>query len=285
MQEEGIDVEGLTDTAVTLLSEWGLQVVGALVVLVAGWTVAKWVRRAVRRALDRSRVDNTLIPFLSSLAYYSVLVFVGVAVLNLFGIQTASLIAVLGAAGFAVGLAFQGTLSNFSSGIMLLVFRPFEVGDVVEVAGQSGTVAEIGIVSTRLDTTDNVRVTLPNSEVFGEVIKNYDAHDTRRVDLTVGISYDDDIGAAVETIRRVLREEDRVLEEPEPTVAVGSLGDSAVNLIVRPWCATDDYWSVRRDLIRQLKEQMEADGLSFPYPQRDVHVHGDDAGPTGGEGA
>ncbi len=285
MQEEGIDVEGLTDTAVTLLSEWGLQVVGALVVLLAGWTVAKWVRRVVRRALDRSRVDETLIPFLASLAYYSVLVFVGVAVLNLFGIQTASLIAVLGAAGFAVGLAFQGTLSNFSSGIMLLVFRPFEVGDVVEVAGQSGTVAEIGIVSTRLDTTDNVRVTLPNSEVFGEVIKNYDAHDTRRVDLTVGISYDDDIGAAVETIRRVLREEDRVLEEPEPTVAVGSLGDSAVNLIVRPWCATDDYWSVRRDLIRQLKEQMEADGLSFPYPQRDVHVHGDDAGPTGGEGA
>lgn len=285
MQEEGIDVQALTDSAVAHLSEWGLQVLGALVVLVAGWAAAKWVRRVVRRALGRSRVDNTLIPFLSSLAYYSVLVFVGVAVLSLFGIQTASLIAVLGAAGFAIGLAFQGTLSNFSSGIMLLVFRPFGVGDVVEVAGQSGTVAEIGIVSTHLDTTDNVRVILPNSRVFGEVIKNYHAHDTRRVDLTVGISYDDDIGAAVEAIRRVLSEDDRVLGVPEPTVAVDGLGDSAVSLIVRPWCATGDYWDLRRDLIRKLKEEMEADGLSFPYPQHDVHVHGEAGGPTGEEAA
>lgn len=281
---EDVDFQALTDTALLLLYEWGLQVLGALVVLVAGWMGAKWVRRTVRRALDRSKIDRTLVPFLATLAYYSVLVFVGVAVLNLFGIQTASLIAVLGAAGFAVGLAFQGTLSNFSAGIMLLVFRPFEVGDFVEVAGQSGDVAEIGIVSTRLDTTDNVRVILPNSEVIGQVIKNYHAHETRRVDMTVGISYDDDIGAAVETVRRVLSEEERVLEEPEPTVAVDSLGDSAVSLIVRPWCATDDYWPLRRDLTRQLKEEIEADGLSFPYPQRDVHVHdADGAGPAADE--
>lgn len=282
MQTEGFDLQALTDTAVAHVSEWGLQVLGALVVLVAGWAGAKWVRRTVRRALGRSKIDQTLVPFLSSLAYYSVLVFVGVAVLNLFGIQTASLIAVLGAAGFAVGLAFQGTLSNFSSGIMLLVFRPFEVGDFVEVAGQSGDVAEIGIVSTRLDTTDNVRVILPNSKVFGEVIKNYHAHDTRRVDLEVGISYDDDIGGALETVRRVLSEEDRVLEEPGPTVAVNSLGDSSVNLIARPWCATSDYWPLRRDLTRRLKEELEADGFELPYPQRDVHLHGD-AGPAGGE--
>lgn len=283
MQTEGLDVQALTDTAIALLSEWSLQVLGALVVLVAGWTGAKWVRRTVRRALGRSKIDETLVPFLSSLAYYSVLVFVGVAVLNLFGIQTASLIAVLGAAGFAVGLAFQGTLSNFSSGVMLLVFRPFEVGDVVEVAGQSGTVAEIGIVSTRLDTPDNVRITLPNSKVFGEVIKNYHAHDTRRVDLEVGISYDDDIGGALETVRRVLSEEDRVLGEPEPTVAVNSLGDSSVNLIARPWCATSDYWPLRRDLTRRLKEELEADGFELPYPQRDVHLHGGAAGPAAGE--
>lgn len=284
MQTEGIDIEGLTETAVGMLSEWGLQVLGAVAVLVLGWTGAKWIRRSVRRALGRSGIDDTLVPFLSSLTYYTVLVFVGVAVLNLFGIQTASIIAVLGAAGFAVGLAFQGTLSNFSSGVMLLIFRPFAVGDFVEVAGESGEVAEIGVFATRLDTTDNVRITVPNSKVFGNVIKNYDDRDTRRVDLEVGISYDDDIGGALETVRRVLSEDDRVLEEPEPTVAVGSLGDSSVNLLARPWCATADYWPLRRELTRRLKEGLEADGYELPYPQRDVHLHGGDgAGPAGGE--
>lgn len=276
MQPDNFDVQALVDSAVPLLTSWGLQLLGAVALLVAGWTAARWVRRAARRSLERSRVDATLVPFLSSLAYYSVLVFVGLAVLNLFGIQTASMIAVLGAAGFAVGLAFQGSLSNFSSGIMLLVFRPFGVGDFVEVAGETGTVTEIGIFSTRLDTTDNVRITVPNSKVFGEVIKNYDANDTRRVDLVVGIDYDDDIGGAMETVRRVLSEDDRVLDEPEPVVAVNSLGDSSVNLIVRPWCATGDYWPLRRDLTRRLKEEVEADGFSFPYPQRDVHLHGSD---------
>lgn len=276
MQPDNFDVQALVDSAVPLLTSWGLQLLGAVALLVAGWTAARWVRRAARRSLERSRVDATLVPFLSSLAYYSVLVFVGLAVLNLFGIQTASMIAVLGAAGFAVGLAFQGSLSNFSSGVMLLVFRPFGVGDFVEVAGETGTVTEIGIFSTRLDTTDNVRITVPNSKVFGEVIKNYDANDTRRVDLVVGIDYDDDIGGAMETVRRVLSEDDRVLDEPEPVVAVNSLGDSSVNLIVRPWCATGDYWPLRRDLTRRLKEEVEADGFSFPYPQRDVHLHGSD---------
>lgn len=282
MQPQDIDVRTLTDEAVLLLSEWGLQVLGALVLLVVGWTGARWVRRAVRRALGRTRVDETLVPFLSSVAYYAVLVFVGVAVLNLFGIQTASIIAVLGAAGFAVGLAFQGTLSNFSSGVMLLIFRPFVVGDFVEVSDQAGTVAEIGVFATRLDTPDNVRITVPNSEVFGNVIKNYHANPTRRVDLEVGIGYDDDIGGALETARRVLAEDDRVLESPEPTLAVDSLGDSSVTLIVRPWCETGDYWPLRRELTRRLKERLERDGFSIPYPQRDVHVHG---GAADGEGA
>lgn len=280
MQPEQIDVRALTDEAVLLLSEWGLQVLGALVVLVAGWTGARWIRRATRRALGRAGMDETLVPFLSSLAYYAVLVFVGVAVLNLFGVQTASIIAVLGAAGFAVGLAFQGTLSNFSSGVMLLIFRPFAVGDFVEVSGEAGTVAEIGVFATRVDTPDNVRVTVPNSEVFGNVIKNYHANPTRRVDLEIGIGYDDDIGGALETARRVLSADDRVLETPEPTVAVDTLGDSSVGLIVRPWCGTGDYWPLRRELTRSLKEQLEADGYSIPYPQRDVHVHGEDGAGT-----
>jgi len=280
MQTDGIDPTALTDAAVSLVSEWGLQVLGGFALLAVGWGAARWIRRVVRRALGRSAVDDTLVPFLSSLVYYAVLAFVGVAVLNLFGVQTASLIAVLGAAGFAVGLAFQGTLSNFSSGVMLLVFRPFGVGDHVEVAGESGTVAEIGVFATHLDTPDNVRIVVPNSEVFGSVVKNYHAHDRRRVDLVVGIDYGDDIGGAIETIRRVLAEHEGVLDEPEPVVEVDSLGDSAVNLVVRPWCATADYWSVRRGLTRRLKEAVEADGFSFPYPQRDVHLFraGDGAG-------
>lgn len=262
----------LIGQVVDVVSTWGLQVVGAIAVLVVGWIVARGVRSSVRRALDRSRVDETLVPFLTSATYWAVLVFVGVAVLNLFGIETTSFVAVLGAAGFAVGLAFQGTLSNFSAGVMLLLFRPFHVGDFVEAAGASGEVVEIGLFSTKLHTTDNVRVILPNSSVFGNLIRNFTANDERRVDLTVGIDYGDDIGGAMETIGRVLDAEERVLEEPAPVIGVAELGDSAVSLMVRPWCRTEDYWSLRRDLTRALKEALEADGYSLPFPQRDVHL-------------
>lgn len=273
MQSDSLDPQGLLSSAMDVLSQWGLQVVGALVLLAVGWMGAKWVRRTVRKALKRSDIDDTLVPFLSSLIYYAVLAFVGVAVLNLFGIQTASLIAVLGAAGFAVGLALQGTLAHFAAGVMLLIFRPFTVGQYVEAGGESGTVEEIGIFFTRLNTPENVQVTIPNGQVFGDVVKNYNANDTRRVDLVMGIGYDDDIGAAMDTIWRVLNEEERVLEEPEPKVAVHELGGSSVNIVVRPWCDTSDYWSVRWDLTRELKEQLEADGFDIPYPQRDVHLH------------
>jgi small conductance mechanosensitive channel len=266
----------MTMTEITdLVTLYGVRVAGAVAVLVAGWLGAKWVRRITRRALDRSGLDRALVPFLSSLVYYGLLVFVGLAVLNLFGIQTASFIAVLGAAGFAVGLSLQGTLSNFASGVMLLVFRPFSVGDVVDTGGAKGTVKEIGILTTKLDTPDNVRILVPNSKVFGNLIENYTAHDTRRLDLEVGISYDDDVGTALEACERMLADEGRVLEEPAPLVAVAGLGDSSVNLMVRPWCRTDDYWPLKRDLTRRLKEELEAAGCELPYPQRDVHLHGE----------
>ncbi|MGI9591634.1 MAG: mechanosensitive ion channel family protein [Myxococcota bacterium] len=196
-----------------------------------------------------------------------------IAVLNLFGIQTASVIAVLGAAGLAVGLAMQGTLSNFAAGVMLLIFRPFKLGDWVEVAGTAGSVQEIGIFTTVLHTGNNRRIIIPNSSVYGDTITNYSANETRRIDLVIGIGYDDDIGQAVDTIGRVLSAETRVLKEPEPQIAVSELGDSSVNLVVRPWCASSDYWSTRFDLTRELKEQLEAAGCSIPYPQRDVHLH------------
>ena len=265
--------EDLVQTIVELTSAWGLRVIGAIALLIIGRIVCGAIRRATRRALERSSVDESLVPFLSSLVYYLALAVVVIAVLNLFGIQTASVIAVFAAAGLAIGLAMQGTLSNFAAGVMLLIFRPFKIGDFVEVAGTAGSVQEIGIFSSVLHTPDNVKITVPNSAIYGDTVKNYSANDTRRNDLVIGISYDDDIARAVETIRKVLSGDSRVLDDPEPVVAVAELGDSSVNLVVRPWCAGSDYWPLRFDLTRRLKEELEAAGCSIPYPQRDVHLH------------
>ena len=258
-----------------MVTVWGLRVVGAIGVLVLGWTAAGLIRRSVRRVLRRSGVDPTLVPFLGSLAYYFALAVVVIAVLNLFGLPTTSLVAVLGAAGLAVGLALQGTLSNFASGVMLLVFRPFGVGDFVEAGGAEGRVEAIGLFSTTIKSGDNVQFTVPNSQIYGETIQNYDGYDTRRVDLVMGISYDDDIGHAIETIRGVVEADERVLADPAPQIAVAELGASSVDLVVRPWCASADYWAVRFDLTRRLKEELESAGCSFPYPQHDVHLVGE----------
>jgi small conductance mechanosensitive channel len=268
-------VEELTQDVMTLLSTWGLQVVGAIAVLIVGRWAAGMVRRAVVRALERANTDATLIPFVSGLVYYVVIAVTVIAVLGLFGIETTSLVAVLGAAGLAVGLALQGTLSNFSAGVMLLLFRPFRKGDFIEAAGSAGAVAEIGIFSTILNTPDNVRITVPNSAIFGGTIKNYSANDTRRNDLVLGISYGDDIGRAVEVVKQVLDADSRVLADPAPVIAVSELADSSVNLVVRPWCSKEDYWALRFDLTRRLKEEVEAAGCSIPFPQRDVHVFKD----------
>ena len=203
-------MEELTQDVMTLLSTWGLQVIGAIAVLFIGRWIAGMVRRGIARALERSGSDATLIPFASGLAYYVVIAITVIAVLGLFGIETTSLVAVLGAAGLAVGLALQGTLSNFSAGVMLLVFRPFRKGDYVEAAGTAGSVHEIGIFSTILNTPDNVRITVPNSGIFGGIIKNYSANETRRNDLVLGISYGDDIGRAVEVVRNALAADPRV---------------------------------------------------------------------------
>jgi small conductance mechanosensitive channel len=174
---------------------------------------------------------------------------------------------------FAVGLALQGTLSNFASGVMLLVFRPFNVGDYIDAGGTAGTVKAIGLFSTTLDTPDNVRIVVPNSAVYGNTIKNYAANANRRNDMVVGVSYNDDLGLAVSTIERILKEDGRVLAEPSPVVAVSELGDSSVNIVVRPWCTKEDYWGLRFDLMRTFKERLEAAGCSIPYPQQDVHMY------------
>jgi len=266
------NAQSIIDGAVVFLSSYGLKVVGAVVVLIVGRMVAGLIRRGVRKGLERAEIDPTLVPFLSKGAYYLALTVVLIAVLNLFGVQTASLVAVLGAAGLAVGLALQGTLSNFAAGVMLLIFRPFRIDDFIDAAGTTGTVVEIGIFATTLKSPDNIMIILPNSQVYGAMIKNFNGFDTRRVDMVMGISYDDDIQVAIDTIASIVADDARVLPEPEVKIAVANLGDSAVDIVVRPWCKSEDYWGLRFDLNRRLKESLEAAGCSIPYPQRDVHL-------------
>lgn len=261
------------NSLIPLVTQWGLKVVGAIAVLVIGRMVAGMIRSSVRKAMTKADVEVTLIPFVASLVYYTVLAVVVIAVLSLFGIQTTSLVAVLGAAGLAVGLALQGTLSNFAAGVMLLIFRPFKVGDFVEIGGTAGSVVSVAIFSTIMKTPDNVMITVPNSQVWGNEIKNYNGFDTRRIDLVMGISYDDDIQVAMDTIAKIVAADERVLADPGPQIAVAELADSSVNIIVRPWCSGSDYWPLRFDLTRRLKEGLEAAGCSIPYPQQDVYMH------------
>ena len=264
----GIESSFLTSA----VSAWGLRAAGALVVFVVGRLVAGGVRRSVRRGLTRSETDPTLVPFLSGLAYYGLLTAVVIAVLALLGVQTTSLVAVLGAATLAVGFALQGTLSNFAAGVMLLVFRPFGKRDFIDAAGVSGTVDDIGIFSTTLNTPDNVRVVVPNAGISGSVIKNFSANELRRNDIVIGVAYDDDLNTAVDVIHRVLDEDGRVLDEPASVVAVGGLGESSVDLLVRPWCKGADYWALRADVLTRCKVALETAGCSIPFPQRDVRL-------------
>ncbi len=267
-----LDINALLSELGPVALGWGLDILGAIVLLVVGRWIAGRLRSLTRRTAERARLDPTLSGFVGMGVYWLVLVFVIVAILGVFGIPTASMVAILGAAGLAVGLAFQGTFSNFASGVMLLLFRPISVGDFVEVGGSKGTVRSIGIFSTAMDTPDNVRVVVPNSGIFGETIQNYSVNENRRIDLVVGVGYDDDLQLAKDTILRVLKEEARVLAEPEPVVAVSEMAGSSVNFVVRPWVEAPNYWAARWDLTRALKEELEAAGLSIPYPQRDLHL-------------
>lgn len=267
------DAQQIVDQVVSLITTYGLDVIGAIIILIVGWIVSGWVYRAVNKGLSRiEKFDVTLRGFFASFAKYLVLIFTGLAVLSQFGIQTASLIAVLGAAGLAIGLALQGTLSNVAAGVMLLLFRPFKVGDYVEAGGHAGTIKAISLFVTEMATPDNVQILIPNGAVWGSSVMNYSFHPQRRVDFLIGIGYGDDIGRAMTAVRAVIDADNRALNDPEPMVVVGELGDSSVNLIVRVWCNAADYWAVKFDMTKAIKERLDADGIEIPFPQRVVHM-------------
>ena len=267
------NADNATDQVIQAVSTYGLNVVGAIAILIIGYIAAGWAARLTGNALAKSaKVDETIRHFLASLVRYAVIVFTVLAVLSQFGVETTSFIAVLGAAGLAIGLAFQGTLSNIAAGVMLLLFRPFKVGQFIDAAGVAGTVESITLFMTELNTPDNVHVIIPNAQLWGTAVRNFSHNATRRVDIDVGIGYGDDIGKALQVLKDLVSGDGRVNADPEPLVVVTGLGDSAVNLQVRVWCAASDTWPLKFDLTRQVKEALDGAGITIPFPQRTVHM-------------
>ena len=265
-------MEAWVEEFVEAATAWGPMVIGALAVLIIGWWVAKAITGLVRRALGRASVDSTLVGFLCNILYIGLMALVVISALGQLGVNTTSFAAIIAAAGLAVGLALQGSLGNFASGVMLIAFRPFKAGDFVEVAGEAGIVEEIQVFATRIRSGDNKEITIPNGQIMDSNIVNYSAKETRRVDLVFGIGYDDDIAKAKTVLARILESDERVLTDPEPTIGLVELADSSVNFVVRPWVRTGDYWTVYFDLNERVKLEFDREGISIPYPQRDVHL-------------
>jgi small conductance mechanosensitive channel len=267
------DAEATMQTITELATVYAIDVVGALAILIIGWIVAGWAGGKTRSLLMKSsNVDDTLAPFLSNVVRYTILALVVVAVLAQFGIQTASIIAVLGTVGLAVGLALQGTLSHFAAGVVLLILRPFRIGETIDDGGTVGNVQEIGLFATILKTADGLFVYIPNGQLLNASIKNFSRNPTRRVDVVVGIAYGDDVEKGLSIAKAVLEAESRALKDPAPESMVVGLGDNSVNINMRCWINGGDYFPVVADLQKAIKQRYDAEGISIPFPQRDVHI-------------
>lgn len=267
------DFSNLLAKVYELLTVYGLRVIGAIVIFIVGRWVAKVVAKLIRRVMTKSKTDETLVSFVANLSYIALLAFVIIAALNRLGIQTASFIAVLGAAGLAIGLALQGSLGNFAAGVLMIIFKPFKVGDFIDAAGVAGVVEEIQIFTTQLRTPDNKTIIIPNAKLTADNIVNFNVKGTRRVDFVFGIGYDDDIDKARGIIKEIIDQDERVLKDQESVIVVSELGDSSVNFTVRAWTTSGDYWSFYFDTMEKVKKQFDAQGISIPYPQRDIHVY------------
>lgn len=265
------------ESMVVKLQEWvvlyGLRVIAAILILVLGSLAAKGIRSLIRRLLERAKIDAMLLSFFSSLSYAGIMAFVIIAALDQLGVQTVSFVAVLGAAGLAIGLALQGSLSNFASGVLIVIFKPFKVGDFIEGGGVAGVVEEIGIFTTEMRSPDNKKIIVPNAKITSDHIINFTAKETRRVDIVAGVSYRDDLDKVKAVLADILAGDERILPDPAPTIGVLALSDSSVNFAVRFWVKTADYWPVFFATQEGIKKRFDADGITIPFPQRDVHLY------------
>jgi len=269
----GFDWNQLLDLLQTKGIDFGINLIIALAIFYFGKMFISLAVRGLRNVMRRQEVDKTLETFVSNLVRMVLLVVVVIAAIGQLGIETTSFIAIFGAAGLAVGLALQGSLSNFAAGVLIVLFRPYRVGDFVEAAGISGSVEKVQILTTILKTGDNKQIIVPNGQIMDSIITNYSANDKRRVDMVVGVSYDDDLDKVRATIQELVAADERILDEPACTIAVSALADSSVNFVVRPWVNTADYWGVMFDLTEAIKKRFDKEGISFPFPQQDVHLY------------
>lgn len=269
MESAQRDIQEYSDLIYQAATDYGLPLLAAILILIVGFWVAGLAQRTLTKTLDRTgKIDPTITLFAGSMAKYLVIILTVMAVLDQFGIETTSLVALIGAAGLAVGLALQGTLTNVAAGVMLLFFRPFKVGQYVEAGGVAGTVNSISLFTTHLDTGDNVHIIVPNGDIWGASIKNFSHNETRRVELNIGIDYGDDIDKAMAVVSKVLTGDERTQEDPAPLIVVGGLGDSSVDLLIRFWCAAGDFSALRWDMTKAIKEAFDKEGISIPYPHR-----------------
>lgn len=266
------DAEKIIPYLIDQLTTYGPKVLSALAIFIIGRWSCKIVSQMVKRVLKKSKVDDLLISFVGSISYMGLLVFVIIAALNQLGVQTTSFVAIIGAAGLAIGLALQGALSNFAAGVLMIIFRPFKSGDYIEGGGVSGVVGHIQIFTTELLTPDNKLVIVPNANMMSSNITNYSANKTRRVDLVIGVGYGDDLSKVKHVLQTIVDAEPRVLKSPAATIAVSELADNSVNLVVRPWVKTADYWDIYFHLTETIKVRFDEENISIPYPQRDVHM-------------
>ena len=262
----------ITDNS-DLLIGYGVNIITAILILFIGNLVAKGVGRSIGKLLTKRKLDPAVVEFLSAMVRYLLFVIFLIAALGRIGVQTASVVAVIGAAGLAVGLALQGSLSNFAAGVLIVGFRPFKSGDYVEVGGVAGSVEAIQIFQTVLKSPDNKMVVVPNAAVIGGAITNYSRHDTRRIDHVIGVSYSADLKKTKEVIHKILEADERILKEPGIQIGVVALADSSVNFVVRPWVRTEDYWNVYFDTLQAIKEGLDGEGIEIPFPQMDVHLN------------
>ena len=250
----------------------GINLIAALAIFFIGRSIVGLLDKGVRKLMRLRSVDPILESFVASLIYWALMAFVIIAAITKIGIQTASLIAVLGAAGLAVGLALQGSLANFAAGVLIVMFRPYRVGDAIQAAGVSGSVVQVQLLTTILSSGDNKQIIVPNGQIMNSIITNYSANPTRRIDLVVGVSYDDDIDKVRSTVRELVDTDARIHKSPPCEIVVDELADSSVRFNIRPWVDNADYWAVRFDLMENLKKRFDEAGISIPYPQRDVHI-------------